>query len=363
MKEVYAALAMVTGVLLLIFVCNQFVRYLGRAAAGKMSGALVVKIMAIQIPFLAGLLLPAGFFLGILLAYGRLYVDSEMTVLVACGMSRDRLLKMTQWMGVAVIVVTAFLNFYVSPALLTYQNKMMLQAQSNALVQAILPGRFQAVNSGNVVYYIEKISRKRGNVRNIFVAQREKKGDGEVWNVMAADRGYEYVDPKTNDHFVVAKDGHRYFGKPGEKQFKMIDFGEYGVRLPSRLAGEDIIYEALPTTKLWNLYAEDTEAAAELQWRISLPLSVPLLALLAVPLSKVRPRRGRYAQLLPSILIYSIYGNMLFVAKSWVATGKVPVWIGMWWLHALLLGLALSFYLSAETRRKIGNFFCPWRLA
>ncbi len=342
------SLSVVTGVLLLIFICNQFVRYLSRAAAGKISGAIVFKIMSIQIPFLAGLLLPVGLFLGILLAYGRLYVDSEMTVLTACGLSRGQLLKMTQMMGLAVVVLVALLNFYVSPLLLAYQRAVMTQAESTALVDAIIPGRFQVTNGGKLVYYIEKFSHSKREVKNIFVAQKENGAIEESWNVMAAKRGYEYKDPKTQDHFIVATDGHRYFGKPGEKQFKMIDFGKYGIRLPSDVSADDVTFEGMSSLHLLALYRSVPKAAAELQWRISLPLSIPILILLAVPLSRVKPRKGRYAQLLPSILIYSIYGNMMFVAKDWVAHGKVPIYIGMWWLHAALLLFALTFYIKPQ---------------
>ena len=142
----------------------------------------------------------------------------------------------------------------------------------------------------------------------------------------------------------MAESGHRYFGEAGSRQFKMIDFGQYGLRLPSVASQEGIAYESFPTKELIPLYFKNSMAAAELQWRISIPLSVPILILLVVPLSKVKPRKGRYAQLLPSILIYSIYANMMFVSKGWVASGKVPIMIGMWWLHGLLLLVALSFY-------------------
>ena len=59
-------------------------------------------------------------------------------------------------------------------------------------------------------------------------------------------------------------------------------------------------------------------AAAELQWRFALPISVLMLALLAIPLSHVRPRQGRYSHILPAILIYIVYMNLLFIARNWV---------------------------------------------
>ena len=51
--------------------------------------------MAFRIPGFLQLILPLGLFLGILLAYGRLYLESEMTVLSATSMSQKRLLGYT----------------------------------------------------------------------------------------------------------------------------------------------------------------------------------------------------------------------------------------------------------------------------
>ena len=114
-KEVYASLSVVTVVLLLIFLSQQFIRYLTRAAAGKISGAVVLKIMSIQIPYLLGLLLPIGLFLGILLAYGRLYVDNEMTVLSACGFSKSQLVKITIVHSVLVMLIVGFITLFITP--------------------------------------------------------------------------------------------------------------------------------------------------------------------------------------------------------------------------------------------------------
>ena len=83
LKEVLASLLAVTIVLLLIFLSNQLVRYLSYAASGKIAAHLVVQLMGFEIPYLLALLLPLGLYLGIILAFGRLYADSEMAVLNA----------------------------------------------------------------------------------------------------------------------------------------------------------------------------------------------------------------------------------------------------------------------------------------
>ncbi|MBY0544759.1 MAG: LptF/LptG family permease, partial [Gammaproteobacteria bacterium] len=134
-KEVLSTLIVVLGILLLIFISNEFVRYLTTAASGKISGMTVLKIMAMQVPLLAGLLLPASLFMGFLLAYGRMYAESEMTVLIACGMSRLSLLRTSLLMATLAIIIDIFLVWYVTPTLLDYKNRLLAVAGPATLIQ------------------------------------------------------------------------------------------------------------------------------------------------------------------------------------------------------------------------------------
>ena len=91
---------------------------------------------------------------------------------------------------------------------------------------------------------------------------------------------------------------------------------------------------------LWPLNNKDLSKAAELQWRFSVPIMVLVLTLIAVPLSRVNPRVGKYAKLLPAVVIYIVYANLMFVARGWFIAGKTPAYLGLWWvsLVAMVLG-------------------------
>lgn len=350
-KEVYTTLLAVAGVLLLTFLSNAFIRYLSRAASGKVSGLIVLKIMAIQIPYLLGLLLPVSLFVAFLLAYGRLYADNEMTVLMACGMSQRSLLNKSFTIALLILVLDAFFVFYLSPVLLGYQNHLLVASPQKTLLQTLQPGRFQVANGGKNVFYVEKVSSKKEVVENLFVAQQiktSKESDIEAWNVLAAEQGYTFTDNATHTEFVVAQKGYRYSGTPGQKNFKIVRFDKYAAKLDDQPKTEINLAESMPTHKLIELYSTNIQAKAELQWRLSLLLAIPLLTFLAVPLSRIKPRQGRYAQLLPAVLIYAIYANMMFVAKNWVETEKVPSYLGMWWLHAALLFLAVIYWTQSS---------------
>lgn len=357
-KEVYLTLAVVTGVLVTVFLSNQFVRYLGRAAAGKISGLMVLKIIAVEVPYLMGLLLPVGLFLAILLAYGRLYVDSEMTVLTACGLGRGQLLKMTMLFSTGVFLLVSFMSFYVNPLLMKYKDTILTISPTTLMMQTITPGRFIATRDGSKVFYVQEIPRDGKVAKNLFVAQAETKtitaSDGEKlpvasWKVLSAQKAYEEYNRALDGNFVVAEDGYQYSGVPGDKAFRIVKFEKYGIRINQEAPPTPRqTHESYSTAELIKTYGKDTQSAAELQWRISLPLSVPILVLMAIPLSRVRPRQGRYAKLLPSILLYSIYANMQFVARDWVESGTVSPLIGMWWLHIALFLVSLVLFVDAN---------------
>jgi lipopolysaccharide export system permease protein len=91
------------------------------------------------------------------------------------------------------------------------------------------------------------------------------------------------------------------------------------------------------------LESADREKRAELHWRIAVPVMCVVLTLLAVPLSRLRPREGRYARFLQAVLIYFVYSTMLSAAKVWIARGTVPEELGLWWVHVALIGLSLLY--------------------
>jgi len=342
-KEVYLTATAVTTVLLFIFLSNQFVRYLAKAAAGKFPGAVVLKLMMVAMPQLLALLLPLGMYLGLLLTLGRLHADREMTVLSACGYSQGQLTKLMLGVSSFIVLFVAVLMLWMSPKVLGLKREILKTAEAGSMIETLMPGRFQASSDGKQVYYVESISRDKKRLENVFMAEQSDSPDvkgKKTWDVMSAKGGYQYTDEITHERFVVASNGNRYLGVPGQKEFHMIQFEKYGLRLSAHKTKFTRKHNAMPTKELIKNYGKHPKFAAELQWRLSVPLSVWVLILLAIPLSSVSPRQGKYAKLLPAILIYIFYVNLMIVAQDWVEDGKVPTWIGVWWVHAVFLGLA-----------------------
>lgn len=360
-KEVYSTSFAVTSVLLLIFLSNQFIRFLTITAAGKLAAFQILYLLALEIPQLLCFLLPLGLYIGLLLAFGRLYADSEMVVLSTCGLSARRLIAYTMMMASVIFLIVSLLSFLVSPYVATTRNHALNEIKNASALQTILPGSFQAVESGSKVYYVQSMSSDRQQLKGIFEADEIDTGNNvvpEAWNVLAANDGYGYQDVKTGDKFIVANQGYRYQGIPGDNEFRLLQFQKYGLRISSSPPLTNSDTDNIPTRHLISqVFHHNVAADAELQWRLAMPLSVLLLALLALPMSQVKPRQGKFAKIFPAVLIYIIYANMMLVAQNWLEQGIIPPGIGLWWIHGILiLTIFILFSWQAGWQRRIKLF-------
>ena len=342
-KEVFVTLVALTTILLLIFMSNQLVLYLNRAASGQIPGVFIMKLMMLELPNLLSLLLPLGFYVSLLVAYGRMYAESEMTVLQACGYGPGRLLTHSFIMASVVALLVCIIMLWGSPLISTARATLLRTTGIQTLIQTIAPGRFNAVPGGQQIFYVESMNRDHTVAKNIFFAQSTPKNAEEQWDLLWAEHARAESDKKTFEDYVVLENGHKYQGVPGKTDYQVAHFMTYKARLPHPTVSVTADLRTLRTAQLWPLNNPNRAKAAELQWRLSVPLMVLTLTLVGVPLSRVNARSGKYAKLLPAIVLYIVYANLMFIARDWLAVGKTPLWMGMWWIHLLvaLIGLLL----------------------
>lgn len=351
-REVVNALIAVTVILLLAFLSQQVVRYLNYVVIGKVSTDVLFELISFETPYLLALLLPLGLYLGILLAFGRLYSDNEMAIMQMYGFGDKRVRRLILTIGLVVAAIVLFLMLWVNPWVSAKRQQLMSSDDATVhLVQTMIPGRFQASPDGKHVMYVEKLSRDRQRAENVFLAEEKKSPEGakvqNSWMLVLANEGYQEKDKDSNDQFFVTTNGYRYEGTPGMNDYKIIQFRKYAVRIPAndmRTAHPEI--ETLSTSQLLQGYS-DPKKAAELQWRFSIAIAAFLLALLAIPFSRARPRQARFLTLLPAVLVYIVYIDLLSIARHWVEQGEIPTIIGMWWVHGIvLLFIGLMFLLN-----------------
>jgi len=327
-------------VLLFIFLSSVVVRYLHSAASGVLSGEAVKVLMLLQIPLLSAILLPASLYLGILLAYGRLYADSEMTIFTICGVDPRRLLNTNLLLALVIILLVAVLSLWVNPQVYRYSDHITSGATSVSL-DMIKPNSFNSsFTQEKWIFYIESKSEDKKSFYNVFATQPSGNQKQKEFVILMAKSAYQKGDPKVEEAYIILKDGYRYVGVPGQKDYEVTKYDEYGIKILQETKPWHGDESSVPTMKLWEK-RQDKLAMAELQWRISLPLSALILTLIGIPLSKVRSKRARYAQLAPAIILYVIYANFLFLARAWIKRGILCSTLGMWWVHGLMLILAI----------------------
>ena len=272
----------------------------------------------------------------IMLALGRLYKDSEIAAMSGCGVSLQQLYRPLMALGFALTLLAAALSLYIGPWAGRTAEYISKDAARFVQYNPFEAGRFKEVANGRAVVYTGEMDAQGSELSTVFARVHEKDGD----TLIIAKRGHQQANPDTGEREVTLNDGYRYRGEAGQAQFDIVRFGEFKTFIqPPNFVFTSSKRRLYQTGELWG--SADPEDRAELQWRFAAPISVLILALLAVPLSHIRPRQGRYGKLILGILAYLVYSQLIAVGQAWIAKGHVPAGIGLWWVHVLMLSLAL----------------------
>jgi lipopolysaccharide export system permease protein len=342
LREVFTSWLGVTAVLLVIMLTNQIGRVLERAAEQQYPRDVVLELIGLGALQNLSIIMPIGMLLGVVLALGRMYHDSEIAALQACGAGPARLYRPVVALAVVVTGFLIWLSFELAPAaagrVITLRNEALRAGQ----FAPIAPGKFRTFGGGSTVVYAQSAD-PDGTLRRVFV-QRQRAGRVEV---ALADRATHSVANEGLLHIITMYDGERFEGVPGQKQFRIVRFAEnvVPVRVPQAALSAAGL-EGLTTRELAD--SADPAKRAEFHWRIAAPLMAIVLALIAVPLARLRPRQGRYARIGFAILLFFVYTNLASAGRVWIARGTMPEWLGLWWVHAAVGVIAASIVLVPQ---------------
>jgi lipopolysaccharide export system permease protein len=337
LREVGQSWLAVTGVLVAIILSNQLSRVLGQATENAYGRHVVAELIVLGSVMNLSIVVPVGLLLAIVLSLGRLYHDSEIAALQACGYGPLQLLKPLLVFAVLIAAGLAWLSFVQVPLADLHAQSLKQSAVRNAQFGSLDSGRFRTFSKGDAVFYAESVDSK-GVLHNVFV-QRDVRG---VMQLALAETATYTAGATDATHLVTLFNGRRYEGVPGRADFRVIEFREHGIPVVAPTsAARKVDPDTKPTREL--LGSSASEDVAQLQARISTPLMALVLTLIAVPLSRLRPRQGRYGRVGFAILVYFVYSNLLTAAKVWVEKGELSPLIGVWWVH--LLGLSLALFL------------------
>jgi lipopolysaccharide export system permease protein len=356
LKEVAKTQLAVFLVIMTIFISNKFVRVLDDASEGGIPGHLVMTFIGLKIPDLAGMILPLSFFLGVLLAYGRIYAENEMTVLHACGVSEWYVVRVTLILGFVTAIITGIFTLYLSPMAAEYEYQVKDKIASDSGLSSLIAGRFQTTGNNKAVIFIHDKNRNDNTFEKVFVAQLPNESTPTA-SVIDSSLVYaatgQVVEEETGSQRLILSAGTRYQNDIKNKEFRQVSFDKYYIQIQDqKVAHKRRKLSAIPTAELYQ--TQTPETSAESQWRIAFPLACIILTLVAVPLSVVNPRQGKFGKMLPALLLFLSYFLLLTAIRSGIERGSVPQYIGLWPVHFTVLVLGLSLLVKG---RKGGRKF------
>ena len=384
-NQVASTTALVLGFLVVMMLGGRLIRYFGIAAEGNLDISLLFSIIGYNLPYFLELILPLAFFIALMLVFGRLYVDQEMAVINGSGVSRGKLARLMTPLILTLFIGEAALSVFAKPWGVRSSETIWQQQALTSAFDLIRPNEF--ISSGNYHLYVGSLSDDKKQLQNVVLIQTKEadapisNDDAELARQLAnTETPQQLTSTIDNSKQAITKDtitlakraeqvdngaggitqldlfqGRRYEVGAGSLKYNQIGFERYRITLterPKEIVTEDNI-ETQALMPLWQAATGNTSSRAmnaaqgELGYRFALPWLMIIAPMLAVPLSQVKPRQGRWLRLFPSVLLFVSCALGIISLKNAVSQGSVSVWAYAW----LVLGfMALALYMNWSSR-------------
>ena len=350
--EILKSSTATTLILFTILMSNTLGSILSDISNGDTPAEALYPVLLGQSVRVLSLVLPLSFFLGVVFAFGRFYKDHELIVLHACGYGYRQLYKPMLVVLFPVLVLTAISSLWLSSEMQRNAKSIIDDKKNVHEIQQMKVGQFNISNDKKHVFFMRELSEDKLEMRDVIITQKL-----EGQSVLEkAQRGRNKLDDKTGNLFLELGPGRRYEGLAGQADYKIIDFETHGILLKQKQATisplkdkekslREIYYSDLPLDK------------KELFWRMAYPVALIVLAMLAVPLSYIAPRQGRYGKIGVALLVFIGYLILLGISKSALEQDKIPLWLNYWWVHGVFVLITIL-----VLRQRLGKpLFLSWR--
>jgi lipopolysaccharide export system permease protein len=343
-REILHSFVAVFSILLVVGAIVMFVRILAEMSTSVFSSVFILELLALNLIGKLSTLLPAALYVAVLLAVGRLYSDSEVVAMWAGGIGPRRINLSVFRFLLVFAALTSVVSLYLSPEAWATRDVIWARAKAEAEISGVLPGRFMEFKNGELVAYTESLSEDRREMENVFARLLI----GETQDLLVAKRARFSGSEKETGRYIILEDGYRYSGSPGDADYTVYRFAEHSFRIDQERSGS-VTSKANATRTSDLLKSQRPAYSAELQWRISQPISLVLLGMLALPLARTLPRQGKYTKLVMGIAIYFLYGNAVGVMQTFVERGEVNIMIGIWPVHVAMALLVAALLHTQST--------------
>lgn len=327
-------------ILIAIALVTLFIRLLGEAARGELANEAVFAYLGFSLLHFLPVLLSVAIFIGAMLTLMRYWRDNEMAIWLSSGLSLNDWIRPMLTFALPMALVLALLTNGIIPWASDKKDIYKAELLSRDDTSMVVPGIFAESQGGDRVFFIESLNPLTGTVRNVFMQSRDS---GKLGVVVAAEGAQRKMGDGTR--FLVLSKGRRYEGEPGQAEYRIVQFDRYWIRLDPvdiKAKERERNIRQQSTAGLWK--SPDSDALGELAGRLNIPLSLLVLAMLAIPLSYVNNRAKRSYGLIAALLVFFIYHNLLSVTQAWIAQGKLGLAAGMLVAHLPAIAALAAFY-------------------
>lgn len=349
-QQVAANTAIVLLFLMALMLGGRLIRYFGIAAEGRLDVGLLFAIIGYNIPTFLELILPLSFFIALMLVLGRMYVDHEMSVLFASGISRGRLTRLMIPLITGLFVFQMGISLLAKPWGLSNSEQIWQTQSLGSLLDLVRPKTF--ISSGNYHLYVDEFDKEKRELKNLYVVQQQTDKSGKIAKndvIITATRAYQVPSKDTDSSMQLDLfQGRRYELGTNNAKYNQASFEKYRITL-EKPTSEKITKTNVETQTTAKLLAhtQKPEVKAELGYRFTMPWLIIIAAMLATPLAQVRPRQGRWLRLLPSVLIFASCAISIISLRTAIAKESISEYAYIW----LIVGfIAFALLLNWQSR-------------
>lgn len=351
-REISKPLATVLTVLVTLFASYSAAGFLSDAVNGLLPTNTIGEMIGLKALISLEVLIPISLYISIILSFGKLYSDSEFTAMFALRVTPARVMGSVLTLSSALAILVALLSLFARPWAYEKLHALSKQAEAFANVDNMQAGTFYITENGSRVIFLKRRDGSESPAADVFVQLIYPNRT----RILFARRAYQLPE---NNHGsrsdIYLSDAHLYDIGRGKDQTDSVVDAQGIVLRPPDPSLEQPGYSSVGAGTETLAISNRLQDIAELQWRLSTPLSTILLGMLAVPLSRIRPRQSRYAKMGAAALIYSGYYLLFTSARTWVQQGAVAAFPGIWWVPASLAAVVAIIWvqpnLGFELRR------------
>jgi len=292
------------------------------------------------------IILTLSLFMSIIITISQFYKNSEAVVMNSIGLGDKSFMNLIKPIVFFTFIIIFYLTIFAVPWAKQQKSYAEDETVNASEFSFITEGKFESFKNGEIVFYASesKINDIVGeqNMEEIFIYAL----DNESSVIVLASEAKKYIDSSNNSIYLRLKNGTRYEGLPGNANINILNFDKYDLEIVSGDVQKSISsFSEIEEKNTIDLLREGgAKANAEIQWRVSQPISVLILSIFGVFLGKTSPRTGKGINLIIGVVVFMFYNNALLVAKSAIENDQLSPLIGMWGIHLLLLLILIIIY-------------------